>query len=60
MFIDSNPFPYLERDQYAGTGNGNIVFLDDSIPDEKKDWLRQEYKKWWDKREEERFAKGIG
>ena len=47
MFIDPNPFPYLKYGQYAGTSDGNILFLDKSIPEEKKEWLRKEYKKWW-------------
>ena len=48
MFIDKNPFPYLEEGQYAGRGFGEIIFLDDSIPEEKKKWLRQKYKEWWE------------
>lgn len=58
MFIDANPFPYLEQKQFAGDGLGNIIFLDKSIPEEKKDWLRKEYREWWKKREEEIIREG--
>lgn len=47
MIIDPKPFKYLEPEQYAGKGNGEIVFLDDTIPEDKKEWLKKEYKKWW-------------
>lgn len=49
MIIDENPFPYLKPGQYAGRGFGEIVFLDDSIPEDKKEWLRKKYKEWWEK-----------
>lgn len=55
MFVETHPFPYLKSGQYAGRGDGTIVFLDKNIPDEKKEWLREEYKKWWDEREEEKM-----
>lgn len=51
MFIEPNPFKYLKPGQYAGLGNGEIVFLDKDIPDEKKEWLKKEYKKWWEEKE---------
>jgi hypothetical protein len=35
---------------YAGDGLANIIFLDKSIPEEKKARLREEYRKWWEKR----------
>ena len=60
MFIEPNPFPYLKQEQFAGRGNGEIIFLDKTIPDADKEWLRREYKKWWDNRKEKRFAEGIG
>ncbi len=47
MFIEVKPFPYLKQDQFAGRGDGEIFFLDKSIPEEKKEWLRKEYKKCW-------------
>ena len=53
MFVDPNPFPYLRQDQFVGFGLGEIYFTDDSIPEDKKEWLRAEYKKWWDKEQEE-------
>ena len=55
MFIDPNPFPHLKQEQFAGLGKGEILFLDKSIPEDKKDWLRQEYKKWWEEREKWKF-----
>ncbi len=58
MFIEVKPFPYLKQDQFAGRGDGEIFFLDKSIPEEKKEWLRKEYKKWWDEREKRLFKEG--
>ena len=55
MFIEPHPFPYLKPGQFAGRGNGEIVFLDKDIPEDKKEWLREEYKKWWDERQKERL-----
>ena len=56
MLVDPHPFPYLKLGQYAGKGNGEIVFLDPEIPEEKKEWLREEYRKWWKERWEERLS----
>ena len=58
MFIEPHPFPYLEQGRFAGRGNGEIVFLDPEIPEEKKEWLREEYKKWWEEREAEMIKTG--
>lgn len=57
MFIEPHPFPYLRQDQYAGRGLGEIIFLDPEIPEDQKEWLRKEYKIWWEERTEERFRK---
>lgn len=54
MFLEKNPFPYLRQDQFAGDGEGNIIFLDQTIPADKKEWLKKEYMKWWNEREKER------
>lgn len=55
MLINPNPFPHLEQIQFAGLGNGEIVFLDKTIPEAKKEWLRQEYRKWWEEQQQERL-----
>ncbi len=44
MWIDPIPFPYLKQEQFAGLGDGEIYFLDKTIPEEKKNWLREKYK----------------
>lgn len=44
MWIDPIPFPYLKQEQFTGLGDGEIYFLDKTIPEEKKNWLREEYK----------------
>ncbi len=53
MFIEPKPFPYLEQDQFVGNAVGDIVYFEDSVPEEKREWLRDEYKKWWKERQEE-------
>lgn len=58
MIIDSDPFTLLEQWQYAGTGDGNIIFLDKSIPDEEKELIRVEYRKWWEKKQKTRIETG--
>lgn len=59
MFFERNPFPYLKQEQYAGKGNGEIVFLDKTIPENEKEWLKTEYKKWWEEREKEILENGF-
>ena len=58
MYIEPHPFPYLKPGQYADLGNGEICFLHESVPEEKREWLRIEYGKWWKEREEERLRTG--
>ncbi len=58
MLTEPQPFPYLEQGQYAGRGDGEIIFPDPEIPEEKKEWLRIEYKKWWKERQAEMLKTG--
>ena len=53
MFIEKDPFPYLKSGQYAGLSNGEIVILDKTIPKDKVEQIKAEYKKWWKKRQRE-------
>ena len=51
-YIEVDPFPYLKPGQYSGLkGNGEIDFIDPDIPEKDKKWLQEEYRKWWEKRE---------
>ena len=55
MLVDPHPFPYLKSGDYIGLAFGEIVILDKTMPEDKKNWIKAEYKKWWDEKQRQKW-----
>lgn len=58
-YYEREPFPYLRAEQYINmSGDGEIVITDHTIPKERIEWIKEEYRKWWKEREKRIIESG--